>query len=133
MPTLPALPELPSLPSLSSLSSLSSLPGLSSLSSFNGTEIAERVDHWVRAFGADPLNVLQKFNYKNVAIIGAATALLVILVDLVGYLWAAFKGTRRSYIPYSRSIFDFASDAWEDRNSNGIGEYLTLSPYTKSR
>lgn len=97
----------------------------------NGTEIITRMDNWVKAFGADPLTALKTFDFKTVGLVGAGIFIAVILIDLIGYMFAAFSGNRRSYVPYSRSAVDYVTDAWDNRQSNHIGEYY--DPYARSR
>ena len=95
------------------------------------TEIATTVDNWVRRFGADPLSALKSFDLKTVGLVGAGVVLVVLLFEFLGYIYAVFKGNSRSYVPYSRKFFDLATDAWDNRSSNVIGEYF--DPYSRSR
>jgi len=52
----------------------------------------------------------------------------VLLLDLIGYLFALVSGSRSSYQSVSRSLLRSAAGAWEERDSNILGEWV--APYT---
>ena len=97
----------------------------------SATALVSRMDGWMRSFGADPLTALKSFDFKTVGLVGAGILLVILVIDLIGYAFAAYNGTRRSYVPVSRSVVDLATDTWDNRHSNLIGDYF--DPYARSR
>lgn len=95
------------------------------------TALASRMDGWARSLGTNPIKALKTFDFKTVGIVGAGILITVLLIDLIGYLFAAYNGTRRSYVPVSRNIVNLATGAWDNRSSNLIGDYF--NPYVRSR
>ncbi|KAF2346499.1 hypothetical protein FHG87_022745 [Trinorchestia longiramus] len=85
----------------------------------------------IRRFGVDPIAALKNINFKTVGLVGAGILLAVLLIDLLGYLYAAYKGSSKQYVPYSRSLAIMAADAWDNRSSNAIGEFY--DPYARAR
>jgi hypothetical protein len=103
------------------------------LDSFPSTtgELFTTVNDGIKRFGADPIAALKSFNLKTVGLVGAGILVAVLVIDLLGYLYAVYKGTAKKYIPYSRSLVLTAADAWENRSSNFIGEFY--DPYARGR
>jgi len=97
----------------------------------NITEVVTRMDSWATKLGKDPIAALLSINFKAVGLVGATIILAVVIIDLIGYLFASYNGTSRSYVPYSRSAVDFLVDAWDNKKYNHIGEYY--DPYARSR
>jgi len=81
-----------------------------------------------RAFGWDPISALSKVPFKTLGVVGVGVVLGVLLLDLIGYLFAMVSGSRSSYQSVSRSLLRSAAGAWEERDSNILGEWV--APYT---
>jgi len=96
----------------------------------SSTALMEQVQDWVRTSAADPFKALHTIPFKTVGLVGAAVIFTILIIDLLGYLFATFEGSRRSYVPFSRSMLDAVTDAWDDRHSNFIGDYY--DPYARS-
>lgn len=94
-------------------------------------DLVDRADTFMTTFTRDPLGALSTIDFKTVGVVGGAILLTIVLIDLVGYLFAAYNGTRRSYVPYSKSAVDFLVDAWDNKNYNYVGEYY--DPYARAR
>lgn len=90
-----------------------------------------QVENGIRRFGADPFSLLKTIDFKTVGLVGAGILVAVLLIDLIGYMYAAYRGTSREYVPYSRSFAIMAADAWDNRENNVIGQYY--DPYTRAR
>lgn len=93
--------------------------------------IVNQVDAWVQQFGLDPYGALKSIPFKTVGVVGVGIIIAILIIDLLGYMFAAYAGTSRSYRPYSRTAIDFLVDAWENKHYNYIGEYY--DPYAQSR
>lgn len=95
------------------------------------TGLFGHIENGIRRFGVDPLSALKSFDFKTIGFVGAGILLAVLVVDLLGYLYAAYQGTSRSYVPYTSKLALFAADAWDNRHENAIGDYY--DPYARAR
>ena len=85
----------------------------------------------LRSLGADSFTALKGIDFKTVGFVGAGILLAVLIIDLIGYLFASYDGRGDLYVPYSRSLAVMAADAWENRQDNYIGEIY--DPYARAR
>jgi len=90
--------------------------------------LVSQSDRAARAFGWDPVAALSTVPFKTLGLVGVGVVLGVLLLDLILYLIASISGGRSSYQSLSRSLLGSAASAWEERDSNILGEWI--APYT---